>query len=106
MLDQVDEISAVVAAISAGAREQSSALSQVNTAVNQMDQATQQNAAMAEESTAAAHSLAGQAQELSRLVAAFRVDCREAATGPIRTPASRKTVPTASSTRQFRAKVA
>jgi methyl-accepting chemotaxis protein len=54
----------------------------VNVAVNQMDQVTQQNAAMVEQSTAASHGLAGEAQELARLVAQFQLD----ATGPLRDP--------------------
>jgi methyl-accepting chemotaxis protein len=71
---QVTEISALVSEISASANEQSSALGEVNTAVNQMDQATQQNAAMVEETTAASRSLSGEADELSALVARFRVE--------------------------------
>ena len=45
----------------------------MNTAVNQMDQVTQQNAAMVEEATAASHSLTGEAEELAKQVARFRV---------------------------------
>ena len=39
--------------IAASAKEQASALAEINTAINQMDQVTQQNAAMVEQSTAA-----------------------------------------------------
>ena len=90
---QVGDISGVVAEIASSAQEQATALQQVNTAVNQMDQVTQQNAAMVEESTAASHALKGEAQELGRLVGAFKLGTTPAgaagsrptrATGPVR----------------------
>ena len=73
IVGKVAEISSLVSDISASTQEQSTGLSQVNTAVNQMDQVTQQNAAMVEESTAASHSLAGEADGLSKLVAHFKI---------------------------------
>ncbi len=71
IVEQVGKLNILVVEIAASAQEQSSGLSQVNTAVNQMDQVTQQNAAMVEEATAASHNLAGEANELSRLVSQF-----------------------------------
>ncbi len=71
---QVTEISVAAAEIAASAQEQAVGLGEVNTAVNLMDQVTQQNAAMVEETTAASHALAGEADELSRLVGQFQVD--------------------------------
>ncbi len=71
---QVAEVSEIVETIAASAREQSTGLGEVNVAVNQMDQVTQQNAAMVEETTAASHSLSDKAEELSRLVARFRLE--------------------------------
>jgi methyl-accepting chemotaxis protein len=68
---QVIDIDTVVTNISASAKEQASALGQVNTAVNQMDQLTQQNAAMVEQSTAAAHGLAQESDALLALVSRF-----------------------------------
>jgi methyl-accepting chemotaxis protein len=68
---QVGEINSIVADIAASAEEQATGLQQVNTAVNQMDQVTQQNAAMVEQSTAASHTLAGEAEQLSRLISRF-----------------------------------
>ena len=82
---QVTEISALVSEISASANEQSSALGEVNTAVNQMDQATQQNAAMVEQTTAASRSLSSEADELSALVARFRVEDGSAELRPVAT---------------------
>jgi methyl-accepting chemotaxis protein len=76
---QVGEISGIVSDIAASAQEQASGLAQVNTAVNQMDQTTQQNAAMVEESTAASRSLAQEAEELARLMRAFKVGGSERA---------------------------
>ncbi|WP_374573350.1 methyl-accepting chemotaxis protein [Phenylobacterium sp.] len=70
---QVSEITTLVTDIAASAQEQASGLQQVNVAVNQMDQVTQQNAAMVEESTAASHALAGEAEELMRLLGKFQV---------------------------------
>ncbi len=55
----------------ASAQEQSVGLGQVNSAVSQMDQMTQANAAMAEEAAAASHTLAQEAQTISRLLAKF-----------------------------------
>ncbi len=73
IVGRVAEINALMSEISASAQEQSTALAEVNTAINQMDQVTQQNAAMVEESTAASHTLAKEAEELSKLVANFKV---------------------------------
>ncbi|MEO6376506.1 MAG: methyl-accepting chemotaxis protein [Caulobacteraceae bacterium] len=70
---KVGQIDGVVAEIATAAREQATALNEVNSAINLMDQVTQQNAAMVEESTAASHALASEADELGRLVSRFRV---------------------------------
>jgi len=73
IFEQFSQIAVVVREIAASAREQASALGQINTAINQMDHTTQQNAAMVEESTAASHTLSRQANELARLISAFKV---------------------------------
>ena len=70
---QVAEIAELVDHIAHSAREQATALSEVNTSVVEMDRITQENAAMVEESAAAGQALAGDAGELSRLVARFDV---------------------------------
>jgi methyl-accepting chemotaxis protein len=88
---QVADITNVVSEIAASAQEQATGLHQVNTAVNQMDQVTQQNAAMVEQSTAASHSLAQEAEELSRLVGRFQVG--EAAAAAQARPAARAARP-------------
>ena len=76
------EINAIVTEIAASAQEQATGLQQVNTAVNQMDQVTQQNAAMVEETTARLHALAGETEELGRLVGRYQTG--QAAEDPIR----------------------
>jgi methyl-accepting chemotaxis protein len=73
MLEQVTQISQVVTAIAASAREQATGLGQVNTAISEMDPTTPQNAAMVTESTAASHSLAYEAEELSQLMNRFKI---------------------------------
>ena len=86
---QVAEISNLVGEIAASAEEQATGINEVNLAVNQMDQMTQQNAAMVEESTAASHSLAGEAQELNRLVSRFQLGAASAAARRPERPAQR-----------------
>ncbi len=73
IVSQVKAVSANVAAIVEGAKEQATGLKEINKAVNTMDQGTQQNAAMVEESTAASHSLAKEAEALFQLIAGFEV---------------------------------
>lgn len=75
---RVGDISALISSISESAESQAAGLQQVNAAVNDMDKVTQQNAAMVEQSTAAARSLAGEADELARLVARFKLDSKAA----------------------------
>ncbi len=77
IIDKVAGVNALVSEIAASAREQSTALAEVNTAVNQMDQVTQQNAAMVEETTAASHALAQQAESLSALIGRFQLGDRQ-----------------------------
>jgi methyl-accepting chemotaxis protein len=88
IVEQVVKVNELVSEIAASAQEQSTGLAQVNTAVNQMDQVTQQNAAMVQQSTAASHSLAGEAEELARLVGRFRTRQEEMTTSSAPLPAS------------------
>jgi methyl-accepting chemotaxis protein len=91
IVEQVARLSSLVTDIAASAQEQATGLAEVNTAVNQMDQVTQQNAAMVEQATAASHSLAGEAQELSRLVSQFSIG--QAAQVAPAAPAPRRAAP-------------
>ncbi len=69
---KIADIVGLIAEIAAASREQASGLDQVNTAVGSMDEMTQRNGALVEETSASAQALAGQAKELTRLVAFFR----------------------------------
>ncbi|MGG6897911.1 MULTISPECIES: methyl-accepting chemotaxis protein [Rhizobium] len=69
---QVQEIDTNVVAIVDAAREQSTALGEINQAVDTVDQGTQKNAAMVEEQTAASHSLAREAAALFQLLEQFK----------------------------------
>lgn len=70
----VQEINQDIRAIVDAAREQSTALGEINQAINTVDQGTQQNAAMVEEQTAASHGLADEARALFDLLEQFRFD--------------------------------
>lgn len=72
--DDVLRINDDVSAIVTSAREQFTGLSEINSAIGQMDQTTQQNAAMVEETNASSHTLASDAETLSRLMRQFRVE--------------------------------
>lgn len=72
IVTRVGDISQLISGIAQSAEIQATNLQQVNGAVGEMDKMTQQNAAMVEQSTAAARSLAGEADELSALVARFQ----------------------------------
>ncbi len=69
----VQRVSAIIGEITHATAEQSTGIGQVNSAVTQLDQMTQQNAALVEQSAAAAESLREQAQRLSQVVGAFRL---------------------------------
>ncbi len=84
IVEQVERLNSLVNEIASSAQEQATGLAEVNTAVNQMDQVTQQNAAMVEQTTAASHSLAAEAEKLSRVVAQFQTGEAESPPLPIR----------------------
>ncbi len=70
----VGELTHHIGAIVLAAREQSTALTEINTAVNSMDQATQQNAAMVEQSTAATHALTAEIGRIVEMIRQFSTD--------------------------------
>ena len=71
IVDEVKEIDRNIIAIVESAREQATALQEINTAVNTMDQGTQQNAAMVEETTAASHALVSEVSRIADMLSAF-----------------------------------
>lgn len=101
---QVGKINDLVQSIVTGAREQSTALIEINTAINQMDQMTQQNAAMVEETNAATQGLSGEAVKLEGLVRRFTTDGSASHTTPV--AASTTSKPAQSPARALGAKVA
>ncbi|MBY0409281.1 MAG: HAMP domain-containing protein, partial [Burkholderiaceae bacterium] len=86
IVQSVQRVSDMIGEITAAATEQSTGVSQVNQAVGNLDQMTQQNAALVEESAAAAHSLREQADQLTQVVAMFKVN---ASNMPTSTPVRR-----------------
>lgn len=72
----VSSIDRNVDAISTAAVEQSAGLRQISIAVNELDQMTQQNAAMVEETTALSHTLSSASTHLSTLVNSFVLNRR------------------------------
>lgn len=73
MVKSIERVADVIAEISAGAKEQSVGIGQVNDAVNELDSMTQHNASMVEESSTAAAELREQADRLGVLVGAFKL---------------------------------
>ena len=70
---KIDDTNALINEIAQSTETQADNLKQVNSAVASMDSMTQQNAAMVKEATAAARNLASEADELTTLVARFRL---------------------------------
>ncbi|MBL0374737.1 globin-coupled sensor protein [Rhizobium sp. KVB221] len=88
IVTEVTEISQHISAIYQAAREQTSALSEINVAVNVMDQGTQQNAVMVQETNTASDKLAEEAVQINRMLAEFQtgfetVSAKPAATRPV-----------------------
>jgi methyl-accepting chemotaxis protein len=74
LVSSVQRVSNIIAEITDATSDQHSGIGEVNAAVNQLDQMTQQNAALVEQSTAAAASLNEQAQRLTKMVDAFKLN--------------------------------
>jgi methyl-accepting chemotaxis protein len=71
IVSSVAKVTDVIGEITAGAKEQSSGIGQINTAVAEMDTMTQQNAAMVQESTTAAANMRRHAEHLNQLINSF-----------------------------------
>jgi len=74
---KIGDTNALINEIAQNTETQADNLKQVSSAVASMDSMTQQNAAMVKEATAAARSLASEADELTTLVARFRLRSAE-----------------------------
>ncbi|WP_304525999.1 methyl-accepting chemotaxis protein [Halomonas sp. I5-271120] len=73
IVKSISRVTDVIGDISAGAKEQSLGIGQVNTAVSELDAMTQQNASMVEQTNAAASGMQEQAERLNELLASFRL---------------------------------
>ena len=74
IVNSVKKVSDIVAEIASASQEQSDGIGQVNKALLQMDEMTQQNASLVEEAAAASEMMGAQAQELTALVAYFKLN--------------------------------
>jgi methyl-accepting chemotaxis protein len=71
---RVFSINSHIHSIADSAKEQATALNEINQAVNQIDNVTQQNAAMVEETSAATMKLATEADRLVELISRFELE--------------------------------
>ncbi len=75
----------IIADIAAASQEQLTGIEQVGSAVVQMDRATQQNATLVEQSAAVAEHMAGQADDLMKSVARFKLGDSKTPVGAVAT---------------------
>ena len=87
VVEDIQQLSALVQEISAATIEQSSGIEQVNQAVTQMDQMTQQNAGLVQQSNHATQQLAQLSTQLRHLVTNFKLN-KEAHQPAIAAPAA------------------
>ena len=73
IVENAKQISAYLAEISAGAREQATGIAQVANSINELDDHTQQNAALVEQTSAACDALTQQAESMQKDIANFIV---------------------------------
>ena len=81
IVGSVQQVSTIMAGISAASQQQSAGIEQVGQTLLQMDGSTQQNAAMVEEASASAQTMQRQAAQLRAAVAAFVLETPGAAAG-------------------------
>ena len=86
ILAGVSKVTTIVSEIGGEADAQARGAQEVQRAVSEMDQVTQQNAASAEQSSSAAAELASQSDQLSSMVAAFKLADSGARAGATRAP--------------------
>jgi len=72
IVEQVQQVAALIGEIATSIQQQDSGIGQVNEAVTDMDKVTQQNAALVEQTAAASATLAEQADRLMDAVSTFR----------------------------------
>jgi methyl-accepting chemotaxis protein len=74
IVEDVGAIDHHIRAIVVSAREQSTALGEINAAVNSLDQGVQHNAAMVEETNASSNALVGEVRRIMEMLGAFSLD--------------------------------
>ncbi|WP_313218213.1 methyl-accepting chemotaxis protein, partial [Stenotrophomonas sp.] len=74
IVGSVQQVTAIMAGISAASQQQSVGIALVGRTLLQMDGSTQQNATLVEEASASAQALQRQARHLTQAVAAFEVE--------------------------------
>ena len=74
VLASAEQVTAIMARISAASSEQTAGIDGIHRAVGEMDHVTQQNAALVEEASAAAQAMQEQAADLARSVRLFKLD--------------------------------
>jgi methyl-accepting chemotaxis protein len=74
IVTSINNVTSIIAEISAASSEQSAGILQVSQAITQMDDVTQQNASLVEQAAAAATALAEQATNMAQIVNRFKVD--------------------------------
>jgi len=73
IVQRIEQVGALIDALSTGSNEQSKGLAEIGVAVAELDQMTQQNAALVQQCAAAAESLRGQAHRMTDLVSRFEL---------------------------------
>jgi len=74
LVQQVQQVSHLLGHISNASNEQQQGIGQISQAIDQLDQMTQQNAALVERSTQTSQALRGEADQLQRALASFRLE--------------------------------
>ena len=74
IITTIQDVADTISAISASAREQASAIDQINTAVSQLDEVTQQNASLVEETASTSEEMSAEAESLLQMVSRFKLD--------------------------------
>ena len=81
IVTSVKHVADIMSEITAAGLEQSTGIEEVNRAITQMDEMTQQNAALVEQAAAAAESMEEQAENLARVVSAFKLGAQASSSG-------------------------
>ena len=74
VVHSIQQVTNIMAEITAASREQSQGIDQINTAISEMDNVTQQNAALVEQAAAAAGSMQDQSKILMKVVDVFKLN--------------------------------